>query len=79
MPTSINTGNLTQVDSIPGTGGDNSYHMGDVNTPMSAEVARWKSESAKHPIPDSHRKGIEKPNTHLGGVEVTTVVDLTRS
>jgi len=79
MSTSINTGNLTQLDYIAGTSGENSYHMGEMNMPMSTEVARWKSGSAKHPISDSHRQGIEKPNTHLGGVEVTKVIELSRS
>ena len=74
-PTSINTGNITQLDYIPGTGGENSYHL---NIPMSAEVTRWK-ELAKHPAPDSHRRGIGKSDTHLGGVEVTKVIELTPS
>ena len=77
-PTQINTGNLTQLDCIPGTGGEDSYHMGDMNIPMSVEVSRWK-ELAKLHIPDSQRQGIENPKNHLGGVKVTKVVELTRS
>jgi hypothetical protein len=78
IPTSLNTGNLTHLDCIAGTGGENSYHKGEMNMPMSAQVTRWK-ESAKHPTPDSHGQGIEKPNTHLGGVEVTKIIELTPS
>ena len=79
MPTPINTGNPTQHDHIPGKGGENSYHMDDtVTIPMSAEVSRWK-ELVTLPIPESHRRGMERPNTHLIGVEVTKVVEHTRS
>ena len=67
IPTQIDTGSLTQLDCVPGMDGRNSYHMGGtVNMPMSAEVSRWKEFS--------HR-GLEKPNTHLGGVEVTKVIE----
>ena len=45
MPPQINTENLTQRDSISGTGGEHSYHMGDtVNTPSSAEVSKFSAE-----------------------------------
>ena len=77
MPTKMN---LTQLDCSPGTGGENPHHMGDMNMPMmeSAEVSRWK-ELVTLPIPESHRRGMERPNTHLIGVEVTKVVEHTRS
>jgi hypothetical protein len=79
MPTLTNTGNPTQHDYIPGMGEENTYHIGDtVNMPTSAKVSRWK-ELVRLPIPDSHRRGITKPNAHLGGVEVTTVIELTHS
>ena len=76
MPTQLNTGNLTQLDCVPGTGRDHLYHMGDL--PTSAEVSRWR-ESVRLPISESHGQGIEKLNTHLGEGEVTKVIDLTPS
>jgi hypothetical protein len=76
MPTQFNTGNLTQLDCVPGTGTEHLYHMGDLRT--SVEVSRWR-ELARLPIPESHRQEIEKPNTHLSGVEVTKVIELTPS
>ena len=77
MPTQINTGNLIPHDFIPGMGGENSYHMGGTaSRPMSAEVSQWK-EMAGFPTPSSHRRGIEKSDTH--GVEVTKVTELTPS
>ena len=79
MPTKIDTGNLAQHDYILGIGGENLYRMGDtVNIPTSAEVSRWQ-ELSKLPIADSDGLGIEKPNIHLGGVEVTKVIKLTPS
>jgi hypothetical protein len=42
MPTSINSGNLTQIDYIPSTGGKHSYPTTNMNMPMSAEVSRRK-------------------------------------
>jgi len=76
-PTQINTGNLIPHDYIPGTGGENAYHMGGtVSRPMSAEVSQWR-ESARLPMPDSHRRGMEKSDTQ--GVEVTKVIELTKS
>jgi hypothetical protein len=77
-PTQINTGNLLiPHDYIPGTGGESSYHMGGtVSRPMSAEVSQCK-ELARLPMPDSHRRGIEKSDTH--GVEVTKVIELSPS
>ena len=47
MPAQINTGDLTQHDNIPSTGGENSYHMGDIvnlNMPSSAEVSKFSVE-----------------------------------
>ena len=79
MPTKIDTGNLAQHDYIPSIGGENLYRMGDtVNMPTSAEVSRWKKLS-KLPITDSDGLEIEKPNIHLGGVEITKVIKLTPS
>ena len=76
MPTQFNTGNLTQLDCVPGMGREHLYHMGDL--PTSAEVSRWR-ESVMLPISESHGQGIEKPNTHLGGVDVTKVIELSHS
>jgi len=77
MPTQLNAGNLTLLDCVPGTGTrEHLYHTGDMRT--SAEVSRWK-ESVRLPIPESHGQVIEKPNTHLSGVEVTKVIELTPS
>ena len=79
MPTPTNTGNPTQPNYIPGMGEENMYQMDDtVNMPTLAKVSRWK-ELVRLPIPDYHRQRITKPNTHLGGVEVTTVIELTHS
>jgi len=80
MPTQIDTGNPTQHDNIPSMGGEDMYyHMGGtVNIPMSAKVSRWK-ELVRLPIPESHRGGIEKPSTQLGRVEITRVIEHTRS
>jgi hypothetical protein len=79
MPTKINIENPTQHDCIPGTGGENTYHTGDiVNMPISVEVSGWKEFVRLH-IPESHRQDIERQNTHLGGVEVTKIIELTRS
>ena len=78
IPTQINTGSLTQHDYNPDMGGENSYHIGDMNMPLSVDVSR-QNKSAKLPTPDFHRQGIEKPNKHLGGVEVTKVIEFTRS
>ena len=65
MPTLTNTGDTTQHDYAPGKVGENLYHMDDtVTLPTSVE---------------SHRRGIEKPDTHLGGVEVTKVIEFTRN
>jgi hypothetical protein len=41
--------------------------------PTSAEVSQWK-ELARLPITESHSRDIERPNTHLGGVEVTKLM-----
>jgi len=79
MPTPTNTGNPTQLDYIPGKGGENLYPMDDtVTMPTSAEVSRWKG-LVRFPIPESHRRGMERQNTHLVGVEVTKVIEHTRS
>ena len=77
-PTKINNENPAQHDCVPGTGRENTYHMGDtVNMPMSVEVSGWKEFVRLH-IPESHMQDIERPNTHSGGVEVTRVIELTR-
>jgi hypothetical protein len=79
MPTLTNTGNPTQHDHIPGKDGENVYPMDDtVTMPVSAEVSRWK-ELVAFSIPESQRRGMERPNTHLVGVEVTKVIEHSRS
>ena len=78
MPAQVNTRSLSHPEYIPGTGGENSYHMGDMNIPFSVEVSR-QNKLARLPTPDSQRRGIEKQKNHLDGVEVTKVIELTRS
>jgi hypothetical protein len=79
VPTHIEAGNVTQYNCKPIINGENSYHMGDMNAPMSAEFSRRKeSESWRFPTTNSNRLGMETPSTHLGGVEVTKVIELTR-
>ena len=77
MPTQVNTGNLTENDFKPDSGEENSYDTGDMNMDPSAESSPRK-ELSKLSITDSHRLRVEKPSSNLGGVEVTTVIELTR-
>jgi len=79
MPTQINTGNLTVTEHNykPDSGEENSCDRGgsDMNMPMSVEFSPRKELSW---LPTT-RVRTEKPSAHLGsGVEVTTVIELTR-
>ena len=76
VPTQINTGNLTERNYKPDSGMENSYDTRDseMNIHMSAEFSPRKEFSW---IPTT-RVRTEKPSAHLGGVEVTTVIELTR-
>ena len=74
MPTQINTGNLTEHNCKPESDEENLYDRGgsDMNMPVSAEFSPRKEFSW---LPTT-RVRTEK---HLGrGVEVTTVIELTR-
>jgi hypothetical protein len=82
MPTQVNTGNLTEHDCKPDSGVKNLYDTGDINlnVAVSAELSPRK-ELCRLPTTESHRLRMEKPSTNLGGVggvEVTTVIELTR-
>jgi hypothetical protein len=78
MPTYVEAGNVTRNNcNLPIINGENSYNMGDMNAPMSAEFSQRKA-LWRFPMTDSHRLEIETPSTRLGGVEVTKVIELTR-
>ena len=83
MPTQLNTGNLvTEHNCKPDPGEENSYGRGDSEMSMpvseSAEFSPRK-ELSWFSTTDSHRVRTEKLSAHLGGVEVTKVIELTRN